>query len=473
MNHRLPYEDELSRQMGHLPLPDENEAWLDMKRRLEKDEDDTKLLPPFISGCMLYGLLLAALITGLWLLRDHIGKKSASAKAYVGRTVKKSPAGGKAAIHYDTGSGTGRASSIKSNTAVPVENQAKKLYPEGPPKQARFKSGYNLPGQPARQGYRRPLGVGKSIPATPGDTLKQDTGAYESVPRTMAHKNQNKDHRPVDNTDRKTGYQDTVAYTGPAEDSIVAKQKDTAAGKAKRAAGDTSKVTRPQTDSLPKKKIYFGAGLGLQQQLPIGGQKLVPYNSLGRKGTLGDYIPSLYVRVYKEKKWFVQSEFRYGAPQYTKEILYIQRKVIDSFNHNTTSTSGRLKKTFYHQVPVSFSYYVLPGLSLGAGLSWNRFVSAISEQKVQVINNITFDSTTNTTLVRSRSTDSNFAKSYFQGVIETQYHRKRLSAGARYSFGLQPYLTFDLPGGERREEKNSSLQVFIKYDLWRSRNKTR
>jgi hypothetical protein len=55
-----------------------------------------------------------------------------------------------------------------------------------------------------------------------------------------------------------------------------------------------------------------------------------------------------------------------------------------------------------------------------------------------------------------------------QALIETQYQWKRFTAGARYSFGLQPYLKFKLPGGEQREERNSSMQLFIRYELWRS-----
>ena len=76
----------------------------------------------------------------------------------------------------------------------------------------------------------------------------------------------------------------------------------------------------------------------MQQLLPVAGQKTVPYNSLGRKGTLADYIPSIYFRAIKEKKWFVQGEFRYGAPQYTKEFVYDQQQRED------TAGSDR----FYH-----------------------------------------------------------------------------------------------------------------------------
>ncbi len=60
MNERLPYEEELARQLNDLPLPDENISWEDMKRRLEEDDDDSVIIPPSKIGCLGYGLLLTA-----------------------------------------------------------------------------------------------------------------------------------------------------------------------------------------------------------------------------------------------------------------------------------------------------------------------------------------------------------------------------------------------------------------------------
>ncbi len=252
-------------------------------------------------------------------------------------------------------------------------------------------------------------------------------------------------------------------------DSIPHKSTDTSATKKEIKIAYTATVKKIKKDSSTKRQIYFAAGLGLYQQLPVDGQKLVPYNSLGRKSTLADYVPSIYFRMYQDKKWFVQSEFRYGAPQNTKEIIYKQQKLIDTNSNTTFTTSTKLKKTFYHQLPISFNYFLLPKLSVGAGISWNRFSNAIIEKEDKATNNITMvDSIQVRTITHSQKPDSNFVTSYFQALFETQYELKRLSFGARYSFGLQPYIKFQLPGGQKQEEKNSSLQVFIRYNLWES-----
>jgi len=52
MNDRLPYEEQLASQWHDLPLPDENMAWADMKRRLEED-DDNGIIPIWLRGCSL------------------------------------------------------------------------------------------------------------------------------------------------------------------------------------------------------------------------------------------------------------------------------------------------------------------------------------------------------------------------------------------------------------------------------------
>ena len=86
----------------------------------------------------------------------------------------------------------------------------------------------------------------------------------------------------------------------------------------KKPGEQTVKNNAPQKDSSRQKSISFSTGIAIHQLLPVDGQKLTPYNSQGRKGSLADYIPSVFVRMYKNDKWFLQSEFRVGEPQYTR-----------------------------------------------------------------------------------------------------------------------------------------------------------
>jgi hypothetical protein len=120
---------------------------------------------------------------------------------------------------------------------------------------------------------------------------------------------------------------------------------------------------------------------------------------------------------------------------------------------------------------VSFNYYILPKLSLGTGVVWNKFYSAVYEQDITERNNITQIESTISKGIKQTKSDTSLAKSYFQALFETQYKWKKFSIGARYSFGLEPYVTFTLPGSAPQEEKNSALQIFLRYEIWKSKAK--
>ena len=162
---------------------------------------------------------------------------------------------------------------------------------------------------------------------------------------------------------------------------------------------------------------------------------------------MGDYIPFLYVRLHREEKWFIDGGFRYGAPQSVKEVSYntYSSVQIDTLqgqvNITTTTSTSSLKKTFYHQVPISFNYMVRPNLSLGAGLVYSRFYGAVSEEEVRIKRN-QVDSLASKKIVQIPSdTDSFFTKSQIQFLLQLScivsgvlhcYHPGRIFRSQRF-----------------------------------------
>jgi hypothetical protein len=474
MNERLPYEEQLAEQIDSITLPDENMAWADMKRRLEEDDDDG-IIVWWRRGCMLWGFFLLTLIgMGWWLLQPEKWFTNKSKNAEIA-TVKQNDTivgktGGRESViiktngthknsneimateinnTYSAGSvesaKTENENSLQNKIATKKENvvtitknslrpQKKKNSKLIKSKQSdklevNRKDGTNKKenNQPYLINNDRPVAV-KTVDVLPEVIHKLSVDKTDSI---------NSNTIKIDSTNK----------SAEKKDSIIVKK-----------------------DSTKKKPVFFSSGIALQQQVPLGGQSFVPYNVLGRKGTLTDYIPSIYIRVNKDNKWFLQSEFKYGAPQLVKEFLY--NRNIDSTNRlKPITTSLQLQKTYYHQASVSFNYFIFPNLSFGGGIIWNRFSSAISAKDVIQRDRLTgLDSVISKgVVIRSKSTDTTFVKSYFQTVAKTQYKWKKFSIGVKYAFGLQPYIKFTLPGGTKQEEKNSSLQLFIRYELWRSK----
>ncbi|HEV8286955.1 MAG TPA: hypothetical protein VGQ09_21745 [Chitinophagaceae bacterium] len=464
MNERLPYEEQLAQQQwDELSLPDEDMAWANMKRRLE-EEDDDRLVPFWLRGCVLWGIVAVLLITiTWWMVRPEKG------------FVKEKPVTQKETIKKIQGKEKNNSDSFQEQSQQHNQNAPKhemKQRTEGRLNQTEI-----VVEQIEKKSQKRGIANNKKSLTIITKTEKlKATDRKETTVKIKAKNNRLNDN---EKDFSKSEIRDTKTLNHPKDSNNIAIINANTAEKKKtdslqKQKNETITQSKDQKrDSLKSKKNSFAVGLALQQQLPINGQKLVPYNAEGRKGGFSDYIPSVYLRMYKADKWFIQSEFRYGAPQYTKEFLYKQKIATDTFQQTTTTTSNRLKKTFYHQLPITFNYFVFPRWSVGGGFVWNKFVSAVSEQDIIQHNNaIGTDSIISKgVIINPSQTDSNFVKSYFHGVFETQYKWKRFSFGARYAFGLQPYIKFKLPAGSEQQEKNNSLNLFLRYELWRSTRK--
>lgn len=476
MNERLPYEEQLLKHWNDLQLPDENLSWEDMKRRLEEDNDDGVIIPPAKKGCLGYGLLLTLFAIILFFVaRPDKWTWNKKEKNIDSSGVVKSA---NKDVYLKNQSIYSQKNIVQPETLIILKKDSdsspNKSIKEAVTKDSLLSIDKKVIKQKKLVSKRNAeFSVSKSnghVTLTETNTEDQNNNYKKTYPinKKFAGKLKSKISGDEQNVDSVTNNKENPpAKIGTLQNEENIKPDSISKREIKK-IDTTSKILKQ--DSIVKKQIYFAAGIALHQQVPVNGQKLAPYNSLGRKSTLGDYIPSIYFRMHQGKKWFIQSEFRYGAPQTNREILYKQQKLVDS--NNTLTTSNRLKKTYYHQLPVSFNYFIITGFSVGAGFTWNRFSSAVIDQEVKLTNNITLvDSFKTYTILHSQKTDSNFVKSYLQALFETQYKWKRFSIGARYSFGLQPFIKFQLPGGERREEKNSSLQLFIRYNLWESKRK--
>lgn len=499
MNEKLSYEEKLNQSWDDLLLPGEDMAWKDMKRRLDEDDDDKIVVPPPRRGCGIGALLVGLLILiGFWfLLRpDKWFMKNESETAQQTKVSKEQQK-----VKVDDKVNSPEKSSEKDkqpdqnadtvnkketvipkdnseNTSLPNENKHEnETEVEIKTKEASVKK--NKPVNKRSTGKEKDQ---TRLALSVNSKVKKGNNKKEPVldkAETQPEKNIVTDKTKPDSIANITGQ--NIKENGSIEDKKdqppVVRQKDSTTLKQADSVV-VKKTDQPKSETTPPKKkdkekipIFFSAGIGLHQQIPIAGQEWTTYGSLGRKGILTDYIPSINFRMEKKDRWFLQTEFRYGAPQHTKQLTYSQKISIDTITQVVTTNSSSLKKTFYHQVPLTFSYYVLPNWSVGTGFQWNKFFSAVAEQGITRRRpGTTTDSVLSKSIVKvSNDSSTALVKSWWQGVVQTQYQWKRFSIGARYSFGLQPYIKFTLPNQPLQEEKHSSFQLFLRYELWRSK----
>jgi hypothetical protein len=432
--------DALNKKLEELSVPDEEQSWQKMKALLDKDEKNDRILPPFFLNCAGWALLMLFIAGGIFIFRPFSEDNSVSKINPIEK--KKTPAGKIFQTPQAKSSSENGRDSI--GFSVPLKN--KDYQNPGNKKDKNLITKVNN-----REGNKRTASNPSVL-----SRLKKN-GVERLQPVIISPVNEALTQSIQDST---------------SENNIVIK-KDSGQ------INDSTTLEKIDKDSLVSEKklvqeeqkipnFYLAAGLSLHQQLPLNGQSLNAYSVNGRISSLADYLPAIYLRLYKENKWFLQAGFRYSAPQATKELLYRSTTTRDIVRRTTAHATLRLKKTFYHQLPFSFNYSLLPNFSLGAGGMYSRFEGAVSEIELRVRNNQTNTETVTRNIMKVPSTmDSVFTASQWNYLLQAEYSWKKWGVGFRYTGGLQPFILYT-ENGIMKEEINHSLQVFLRYDFLKS-----
>ena len=452
MNEGFPGEN-MDQQFDDLPLPDENASWQKMKEMLDSDNDDGPIVPPvLLRSCLGWSILLLVGLTVTWLMvrpeqwwNETTRPKQSSSSTDVQKLKN----------NKEIEKRTDRSSKplIKKQTKEVLDKFRKQKHFSIQPSTNYLNEGNNS--------IRAIL---KNKPAKPAAKVRtaENEGLNQKLPNTIPNNHLNKNNeKQITKQGNKTINSDTLTIANQQQSSVP---KDSV---------KPGFIFQPTDSSIQKKtkssekKLIVSAGVGLQQQIPIAGQTTVPYSYYGRESSLADYIPSVFVTIQKQKKWFVMGEFRYGAAQSVKEFSYNQNTSFDSSSQNVTMTTMRLKKTYYHQLPFSFNYYLLTNLSVGVGGMYSRFHGAVTEKETDTWNVQTQTSTNFKEIIHIKHfTDSFLYKTQVHVLVQADYQWKRFSFGLRYTKDIQPYIKYTKPDGTIDEEKNQSLQLMIRYRIW-------
>ncbi len=216
------------------------------------------------------------------------------------------------------------------------------------------------------------------------------------------------------------------------------------------------------------KKFMFNAGIGLKQQIPIGNQQLYTYGFNGRTNIINDYVPSAYMSFGKTKKWFALLEFDFASSRMMKEFPYSRTTTLNNSSNQLFITTMQLKKTFYHELGLSYNYYIKPRWSVGVGVSWNKLYRSISEEQLSVKNIQSQEEQTSFKILPAGYTNSFLYKTTTGWMLQTNYEWRRLSFGIRWSADMQPYIKYTKPSGEIKDHRNQSLDLVLKIRLWKA-----
>jgi hypothetical protein len=521
LNDITRYDQELAEQLQHLPTPPEDFAWAEMKKLLEEDDDDRVIIPFYRRwGCLVLGLLAGLLLAGgawwYWNNKQQDSRMENNNTSTIVSSRPENKSGNTSAIQTVDTVKLSNDSSTQAGDAS-VANEVSGSQPI-----TAITQGATLVGEDGQKSSQQPVS-GNEI--NTGRKTRANGSTKTTWGAAGVSNNTSDGNTRTNSKKRKTGPKTAMNVSGgnlasenpggessakkPAELTLSGKspiEGDEPAAPGNPAAPEkpaaknenlplkpsvvavkdsSSKPVKSKTDSLPvqqkagettpdkqkKNDWTVAAGLSIYQPIPLDGESSVPYNFYGRKGTLSDYIPSAYLRLYRNDKWFVHGEFRYGAPQTVKPFEY-KKEIIDSTPVMSITANFRLKKTYYHQVPFSIHYFVLPKLSVGAGVIFNRFTGALADKDIYRRGGGQIDTLLSSALVKEKN-DTRFAANHLQWSAEINYNWKRFFIGGRFSRDINPFIKYTDPTtGAPVEKKLQALNVFLRYDLWRSKKKS-
>ncbi|MDB5253679.1 MAG: hypothetical protein JWP27_2848 [Flaviaesturariibacter sp.] len=459
MNGQPPYQ-EPDGSWDELPLPDSDKSWQAMEALLDRDKDRKPLVPPFLAGCAVAALIgVCLLAVFLWLRpgggpAERVGQTQHNAELQPGRTsTPGQPANGVTTTPYriesslsrETGTATSRKAGNKMETSLTLTSN----------------DVHRLRTEVASRGHIQKPSI-----------VNRHTGSATT-----------QNQPPIETDGKRTASQGTAVVTAP----VAVETREQAPALAMPSGTDTTvastlpktstgQVAPPPVDKMqgdssaaqkaaPKKRVLFSAGVGLQQQIRNGGQRAYS-KSYNGTSPMGDHIPSVYLRA-QYKRWFLQGEFRFGAPQLVDHFSYSRQTRYDTASSEVKVTSLQLKKLYYHQVPLSINYTILPNWSVGAGGIFSRFYRAVAEQEVESRNVFSNAQTTATSrLLVPGFRDSFLYKTQVQWLVQTDYRFGRLSLGLRYKRDVQPYIRYTKPDGAVVSRRGEALEAVLRFRLW-------
>ena len=214
-----------------------------------------------------------------------------------------------------------------------------------------------------------------------------------------------------------------------------------------------------------QKKITWAAGLGLRQSFAVSSQQYSGYNANGTRGIIADYIPVPFIRGYLSKKLCLQLEAQFNTPQYSKQLLVKKEIILDSNGNKENSTY--INKLYYFNIPLSIHYSVNNNFNIGAGIQFSHLKNAVGlfelKEPGSMGTKTTYASLKNDPLYKEiKATE-------WLILLNAYYQWKNLAVGIRYNQALSNFINVQISPTQVTQGKNSSVQFFVWYTLWKNK----
>jgi hypothetical protein len=479
-------------QWDDMPLPNQEEAWQKMKLLLDKEDEQRRFLPPWFWRYGLLALLLLGAATGGYFLLVQT-KKQPSASGVKKETVQQ-----QRREEATVQNGSDREKNLLQRHADAAQNGSKSSTETAAKKSAVKKE------KVAISVEKKEVSTNKTLDKQTVSSIGMKASTARHVPVFLNEKQLSR-QKQLPNKKQKTGRTNLPENNAGAEKEMetgktiggqqpvvapvtkaMQKTRDSLGSTPAKANNDsintkdsvsTKDSTKPiaappfvsndvkKEKGKKKNRILLSAGIGLQQAIALNGQRSSSYNLEGKRAGLSDYLPSVYLRLQREK-WFLQGEFHYNVPQPVEPFSFSQITSYHAANATVSMDRTTIQKLYYHQLPFSLNYFLLRNLSVGAGGTYNLLSGAVTKEETQSKNVTTGGETISTRIVPVKGYKDSFLYKSTAGILlQTDYHWKRISIGLRYTSNLQPFIKYTKPDGTVWEEKSQMLQAVLRFRI--------
>ncbi|TDW96486.1 porin family protein [Dinghuibacter silviterrae] len=216
------------------------------------------------------------------------------------------------------------------------------------------------------------------------------------------------------------------------------------------------------------------AGIGLNQFFPVGQQVNAHFNAEGTNGTITDYLPVPVLRYFFSRKLYVQVEAQFNTPQYTGKNVLASETVDSSNLGGATANSVYIRKLFYFNLPVSIYYSPIKHLYAGVGLEYARLTNGVADfQASQSYGTNGQHDSILYTKIQTFKGDSIYQKlrtHEWRLTGDLNYQWEGFTLGVRYNWSLNKFINVHVSSTQVTQSRNSSLQVYLRYTLWRQKS---
>ena len=509
MNEQQPYEKRLAEKLHQLPLPDVEPNWQQMKFLLDKEMPRGGGYWRWVTGI---GLLLL-MLGGTWYFT------STNKQERIGITVAAEPAAAAGKNGKESGQSTtsnaqeqiqnknppstttGITPSEKINTQITESNKKtnEEILLEKIKTENRLPTA-TTPSKNSVTGKRK--NVSKIY--VPNEAIKMDN----DVPEAIADKTDKKvsSSKQIENStnfgiphplsggsSKSTGY-DPEKYATiifPTENSHTKPDIPGLAGdslnKNYSAIFQSNKINvsgvTGKTKSAKSKNIAGGEnknlafGFSLPMGFPLGDQKPGAYNINAKPNTVSDFIPVPHLQYHVNNKLYLQTEIQLRNPQFIQPVLLSQRRTEYLNTNSIHYNSIYARKLYYFNIPVGIHYSPFQHFYLGTGLQFSSLVSGVAmheETSFVIGSGINTVVSQRYAKFKNDTISNKIDNSEFRLMLDANYYWKQFTVGLRYNQALSNYVSFRLNNvSPLFQDKNKSLQFYLRYNLWEDHKKRR